>query len=159
MADVGAVWSLQPFVAATTPAGEAAVPKEAKIRLVWEGTDNAYMLAARHGVPTGFGTDILFAAKLAEKQNAYLAHMRTWYTPARALKQATSDNAFILGMSGPRDPYPGALGIIQRGDHADMLWSTETQPKISTWSAIRYQLQADHEGRYDLQEYTMIAET
>ena len=35
--------------------------------------------------------------------------------------QATSQNAFILNMSGPRNPYPGALGVIQKGAHADMI--------------------------------------
>jgi imidazolonepropionase-like amidohydrolase len=47
--------------------------------------------------------------------------MARWYTPAQALKQATADNAFILAMSGPRNPYPGALGVVAKGAHADML--------------------------------------
>ena len=40
---------------------------------------------------------------------------------AQALKQATFDNAFILNLSGLRNPYPGALGVIRKGAHADML--------------------------------------
>ncbi len=35
--------------------------------------------------------------------------------------QATSQNAFSLGMSGPRNPYPGTLGVIQKGAHADLI--------------------------------------
>ena len=47
--------------------------------------------------------------------------MSRCYTPAQALKQATADNAFVLAMSGPRNPYPGALGVIQKGAYAEIL--------------------------------------
>ena len=92
-----------------------------KAQVMWDGTDTAYQLAIKHGVPTGWGSDILFDAKATEEQGKNLSYMTRWYTPAQALKQATADNAFILGMSGPRNPYPGALGVIQKGAHADML--------------------------------------
>jgi imidazolonepropionase-like amidohydrolase len=121
MADAGAVWSMQPFVAETRMDGGASVPEGAKVRTLWTGTDTAYALAIKHGVTTGFGTDILFDAALTEAQGRYLAYMARWFTPAQALKQATADNATILGLSGPRNPYPGALGVIARGAHADLL--------------------------------------
>jgi len=58
----------------------------------------------------------------AVMQNVWLAAMTRWYTPAGAAKAATSDNAFILGMSGPRNPYTaGKLGVIEKGAYADML--------------------------------------
>ena len=75
----------------------------------------------KHGVPTGLGSDILFDAKASERQGQNLAYIKRWYTPAQALVQATSQNAFILNMSGPRNPYPGTLGVIQKGAHADMI--------------------------------------
>jgi imidazolonepropionase-like amidohydrolase len=121
MADAGAVWSMQPFAAETRPDMGAGVPPGAKVRTLWTGTDTAYALATKHNVPMGFGTDILFDAALADAQGTYLSYMTRWYTPAQALKQATSDNAFILELSGPRNPYPGALGVIRKGAHADML--------------------------------------
>jgi imidazolonepropionase-like amidohydrolase len=121
IADAGAVWSLQPFAAETRPDGGAGVPADAKVRQLWTGTDTAYTLAVKHKVPTGFGTDILFDGALCETQGRLLAALTRWYTPAQALVQATSQNAFILGMSGPRNPYPGKLGVIQTGAHADMI--------------------------------------
>jgi imidazolonepropionase-like amidohydrolase len=120
MADSGAVWSIQPFVEALASSG-LSPDMVAKARVMWDGTDTAYQLAVKHGVPTGWGSDILFDAKATEDQGKNLSYMARWYTPSQALKQATADNAFILNLSGPRNPYPGALGVIQKGAHADML--------------------------------------
>ena len=121
IADAGAVWSLQPFAAETRAGGGAGVPADAKVRELWTGTDTAYTLAVKHKVPTGFGTDILFDAAASEAQGKLLSYLTRWYTPAQALVQATSQNAFILNMSGPRNPYPGPLGVIQKGAHADII--------------------------------------
>jgi imidazolonepropionase-like amidohydrolase len=121
MADTGAAWSLQPFVEELDDISKAAPLQVTKKRQIWVGTDTAYSLAVKHGVPTGWGSDILFDAAATERQGENLSYIRRWYTPAQALVQATSQNAFILGMSGPRNPYPGTLGVIQKGAHADMI--------------------------------------
>lgn len=34
---------------------------------------------------------------------------------------ATSDNAELLRMSGPRNPYPGKLGVVEEGALADLI--------------------------------------
>jgi imidazolonepropionase-like amidohydrolase len=34
---------------------------------------------------------------------------------------ATADIAELLALSGPRNPYPGKLGVIQEGAWADLL--------------------------------------
>lgn len=34
---------------------------------------------------------------------------------------ATGDNAELLVLSGPRNPYPGKLGVIEEGALADVL--------------------------------------
>jgi imidazolonepropionase-like amidohydrolase len=34
---------------------------------------------------------------------------------------ATHDNGQLLKLSGPRDPYPGELGVIKEGALADIL--------------------------------------
>ena len=38
---------------------------------------------------------------------------KVWYTPFEALKMATHDKAHLLKLSGPRDPYPGDLGVVK----------------------------------------------
>lgn len=45
-------------------------------------------------------TDILFSAEAAAQRGAKLAKMTRWYTPAEALKMATSDNAALLLVDG-----------------------------------------------------------
>ncbi|GLS29188.1 hypothetical protein SAMN04488498_14710 [Mesorhizobium albiziae] len=37
------------------------------------------------------------------------------------MRQATSTNAELLALSGPRNPYPGKLGVIEEGALADIL--------------------------------------
>ena len=34
---------------------------------------------------------------------------------------ATSGNAELLTLSGPRNPYPGKLGVVEEGAFADLL--------------------------------------
>ena len=47
--------------------------------------------------------------------------MRKWFSPAEVLTMATSTNAELLKLSGPRDPYPGKLGVVEAGALADLL--------------------------------------
>ena len=59
--------------------------------------------------------------RIAARQGKQLAKLVRWYTPAETLKMATSGNAELLALSGPRNPYPGKLGIIEEGALADLL--------------------------------------
>lgn len=34
---------------------------------------------------------------------------------------ATADNAELLALAGPRNPYPGKLGVVEEGALADLL--------------------------------------
>ena len=47
--------------------------------------------------------------------------MRRWYRSAEVPKMATSINGELLAMSGPRNPYPGRLGVVEVGALADLL--------------------------------------
>jgi imidazolonepropionase-like amidohydrolase len=86
-----------------------------------EGTDEAYRLARKLGVRVGWGSDTLFDQKLATRQGAQLAKLKRWFTPVEVLKVATGDNAQLLGLSGPRSPYAGRIGVIEKGALADLL--------------------------------------
>jgi imidazolonepropionase-like amidohydrolase len=113
-------WCLQPFLD-----DEDAVPlppaNRAKFLQVVSGTDTAYQLAIKHQIKVAFGTDILFDAKLASRQGAQLAKLTRWYAPAEVLQQATIRNAELLALSGPRNPYPGRLGVVAKGALADLI--------------------------------------
>jgi imidazolonepropionase-like amidohydrolase len=113
-------WCLQPFLD-----DEDAVPltgdSRAKFLQMTAGTDNAYRLAKRHGVRVAWGTDVLFNQELTARQGKQLAKMVRWFTPAEILTMATATNAELLQMSGPRNPYPGTLGVVEEGALADLL--------------------------------------
>jgi imidazolonepropionase-like amidohydrolase len=121
LAERGIWLSLQPFLEdedaiPTTPGSE----NEAKYKQVAEGTDRAYRLAKRHGVKVAFGTDIQFNPDGAA-QSFYLPKLVRWYAPAEVLKMATGTNGELLALSGPRNPYPGKLGVAEEGALADLL--------------------------------------
>ena len=121
LADKGIWWSLQPFLD-DEDASPVADPVNRKKQLdVFTGTDNAYKLAKKYKVKTAFGTDVLFDAKVASRQTAQLAKMVRWYTPAEALQMATGDNGELMALSGPINPYPGKLGVVEEGAFADLL--------------------------------------
>ena len=121
MADKGIWWSLQPFLNDEDMTPMANPDSQQKQLQMVEGTDNAYKLAKKYKVKTAFGTDTLFSPTGATRQNAQLAKLVNWYSPAEVLKMATADNAELLALSGPRNPYPGKLGVVQEGALADLL--------------------------------------
>jgi imidazolonepropionase-like amidohydrolase len=120
MAEKGTWLSAQPFV---DLAGAAGLPAEnqARMRQVVSGTETLYALAKKYKIKTAWGTDVLFSQALAERQGKGLVDMTRWFTPAEALVMATSTNAELLTLTGPRNPYPGKLGVIEQGALADLI--------------------------------------
>ncbi|MBE9109168.1 amidohydrolase family protein [Nodosilinea sp. LEGE 07298] len=117
------VWvSMQPFLddedANPYPEGSE---NRANQLIVAAGTDNAYNLAKKYNIKTAWGTDTLFNPEGATRRGAKLAKMVRWYSPAEVLRMATSTNASLLALSGPRNPYPGKLGVVEAGALADLL--------------------------------------
>jgi imidazolonepropionase-like amidohydrolase len=122
MAEKGIWWSLQPFMddEDAVPFPEGSDSRRKYLEMV-AGTDNAFKLAKKYNIKTAIGTDVLFDPKLAKRQGAQFAKLVKWYTPFEVLKMATSGNASLLEMSGPRNPYPKKLGVIEEGAYADMI--------------------------------------
>jgi imidazolonepropionase-like amidohydrolase len=63
----------------------------------------------------------LFSSAITERQGFMLTHLTRWHDNADILKMATSVNGELLAMSGPRNPYPGKLGVIEEDALADLL--------------------------------------
>ncbi|HSZ51858.1 MAG TPA: amidohydrolase family protein [Caulobacteraceae bacterium] len=120
MADKGVWLSTQPFIDETD---NAPMTGQSRINLlqVLAGTPNMYGYAKKYGIKTAWGSDLLFSTEVVERQGVLLNHMSRWYSNAEALKMATSGNAELLALSGPRNPYPGKLGVIEDGAYADLL--------------------------------------
>jgi imidazolonepropionase-like amidohydrolase len=121
LADKGIWWSLQPLLDDQDAPPLVNPVSQKKALAVFAGTDNAYRLAKKYKVKTAFGTDILFDARLTNRQGAILAKMARWYSPAEALKMATADNGQLIALSGFINPYPGKLGVVEVGALADLL--------------------------------------
>jgi imidazolonepropionase-like amidohydrolase len=116
------IWlSTQPFPEELGQAFPPGSEERRKFEEVLSGTETTYRLAKKYKLKTAFGTDVLFSAALAERQTALLSSLARWYTPPEILKMATSDNAALLALSGKRNPYPGALGVVEEGALADLL--------------------------------------
>ena len=92
-----------------------------KKHAVVEGTDNAFTWAKTHRVKLAWGTDFLFAPANNTNQNADIVKLTKWLTPSEIVKLVTYDNAQLLALSGPRNPYPGKLGVVEQGALADLL--------------------------------------
>jgi imidazolonepropionase-like amidohydrolase len=92
-----------------------------KKHTVVEGTDNAFKWAKKHNVKLAWGTDFLFDPANNKNQNGDILKLKQWFTPAGALKMITHDNAQLLALSGPRNPYPGKLGVVEVDAMADLL--------------------------------------
>lgn len=121
MRDEGVWWSLQPFLQDEDSNVYPDAARRASQKQVAEGTVNAYAMAQKHGVRTGWGTDILFNPKNTATQGRQLAKLTRFYDPLTLLSQATGVNGELLALSGARNPYPGVLGRIEPGAWADLL--------------------------------------
>jgi len=72
-------------------------------------------------VKLAWGTDFLFVPAQNRKQSTDILKLKQWLTPAEALNLITHDNAQVLLRFGPRNPYPGTLGVVEEGAYADLL--------------------------------------
>ncbi|MEH2626996.1 imidazolonepropionase-like amidohydrolase [Bradyrhizobium sp. AZCC 1719] len=122
---------------------------------VWPGIGRTYELAKKYKIKTAWGTDVLFSAALARQQGAILASLTRWYTPAEALVMATSTNAELLELSGKRNPYPGKLGVVERGGaRRSLARRRQSVRQHRAHCRPRQQLQDHHEGRQNLQKHS-----
>lgn len=116
------VWlSVQALVFVNTPEG-LSPDVEARFKQALTGLDQMFSLVNKKGYKKiGFGTDVIADPALLARQNEEFTLRNKWFEPAEIIRQATSGNAELLAMSGPRNPYPDKLGVIEEGAYADIL--------------------------------------
>jgi imidazolonepropionase-like amidohydrolase len=120
IADKGVWLSTQPFLSEEDTGPLAGQSRLNAVRM-FAGTDSVYALAKQYKVKTAFGSDLLFSSASAQRQGVMLTHLARWYDNVDILRMATSANGELLAVSGPRNPYPGRLGVIEEGALADLL--------------------------------------
>src|SRR5699024_10815828 len=119
----GAWLSIQPFMYEEENSYPEGSENAKKRDFVYKRTEKAYELAQKHHVKTAWGTDLFGSKEKAEMENQRLVALKKWFSPYAILKMATSNNAELLRLSGPRDPYQNKkdLGQIKEGAFADLI--------------------------------------
>ncbi len=120
MADNGIWLSAQPFLS-EEDTGRLAGQSRLNALQVFAGTNTLYPLAKEHKIKTAFGSDLLFSSDLAARQGVMLTHLKRWCENVDILRMATATNGELLALSGPRNPYPGKLGVVEKDALADLL--------------------------------------
>lgn len=93
-----------------------------KHRQAYAGIDNMFKAAKKIGYDKiVFGSDIITDPEMLRRINEEFVHRTKWFTPSEILVQATSKGGELLAMSGPKNPHPGKLGVIEGGAYADVL--------------------------------------
>ncbi len=117
----GVWWCLQPFLQDEDSNAYPDAARRESQRQVAQGTVRAYEMAQKHGIQTGWGTDILFNPRNTPTQGRQLAKLTRFYDPHTLLGQATGRNGELLALSGARNPYPRTVVRIAPGAWADLL--------------------------------------
>ena len=86
-----------------------------------EGLDRLMKASKKYKAKVLFGTDMVASMESKKAQVTEFTLRSSWFSNAEILRQATSINAEALELSGPRNPYPGKLGVIEEGAYADLL--------------------------------------
>jgi imidazolonepropionase-like amidohydrolase len=118
----GAYLSSQSFGFVRTIVRTPTSNRGAKAMMVLDGVDKLMSAAKRLGIPVAFGTDSFGSAEVFTGAPREFGYRLRWFDSLEILKQATSFNARLLELTGPRNPYQaGPLGVIKPGAYADVL--------------------------------------
>ncbi len=113
------IWLSLQVLRASTPDMDPL--RRAKRQPIIENQPRVWAMARDLGVKLAWGTDFLFEPGLNAEQNEHILMLSEWFSPAEILRMVTHDNAQLLALSGPRNPYPGKLGVIAEDALADLL--------------------------------------
>ena len=89
-----------------------------KMAQVRAGQDNLMALIKKHGIKTGFGTDLVFGTYPMIGDEFVLRG--EYFTPFEVMRQATSESAEVVRLAGPLNRH-GNFGEIREGWVADLL--------------------------------------
>ncbi len=119
MKDKDVWWCPQVIVYTDIPKGYTEDQAD-KHREAYAGIDNAFTTAKKIGYDKiGFGTDIITDPAMIARMNDEFTLRTTWFSNVEILRQATSKNGELLGLSNRYNP--GRIGVIEQGALADIL--------------------------------------
>ena len=93
------------------------------IKAMQEQYSNFAPWLLKHNVKVGFASDLLGPAEDGIKSRRYELWWRSqaFGSNFEVLRHLTSTAGELLALCGPRNPYPGRLGVIEEGALADIL--------------------------------------
>ena len=121
LVEKGAFLSTQTGVFLSDPPDSWSEGSKNRQREAKAGLDQMFKLAKKYNAKIAIGSDYVDNGEQKKEQSYELSNRLKWFTAAEILHQATAGNAEILNFSGPRNPYPGKLGVIEEGALADIL--------------------------------------
>lgn len=121
LAEKGAFLSTQTGLFLEEAPADWSEDQRAKQQAAKDGLTVMFAAAKKYKVKIALGTDLVGSAASKQTQAKELSNRLPWFTPAEILRQATANNAELMSWSGPRNPYPGKLGVIEEGAYADIL--------------------------------------
>jgi imidazolonepropionase-like amidohydrolase len=127
MAKEGIWLSFQPFTESSEPTFTPL--QNEKQAIVSTGTASVYeMIRTMPELKVVHGTDIYLNPPDGNKDEVkQMERLLKWFTPFEILKMSTGNVGELLKLCGPRNPYPGDLGVVKVGAYADLL-VTEGNP-------------------------------
>jgi imidazolonepropionase-like amidohydrolase len=94
----------------------------AKIRTVHRQAGDFVKLIKKYKPNIVFADDAFGTEDVVFKQRRYeLGYRASIFGKFETLRQATSSGGEFMALTGPRNPYPGKLGVIEEGALADIL--------------------------------------
>jgi len=127
IADAGAWWSIQPFLADEDANTYPSPEQRAQQQRIAEGTVRAVELGRKHNVRMALGTDILFSPRGTVTQGKQLAKFARWYdnarccgcSPAQCRACRLPGRAILIPRLGRsrREPYADICDRRQSGRH------------------------------------------
>ena len=114
------IWFTSQYLVFTIDIPGLTESQKTKQREVLKSVENFFALATKYNAKLTFGTDLNLGVDTS-LQNKELVMRSKWFTPYEIFVQATSRAGELIALAGPRNPYPGKLGVIEEGAYADML--------------------------------------
>jgi imidazolonepropionase-like amidohydrolase len=114
------IWFTSQYLVFTIDIPSFTEANKAKQKIVLKDTEHFFEMAKEYNAKLTFGTDLVVGAD-ASLQTKELVARKKWFSPFQILVQATSRAGELIALAGPRNPYPGKLGVIEEGAFADLL--------------------------------------
>ena len=103
--------------------GNPDLPMYEKVKVVMDNAETWIKLANKYEVNMGFGTDVVVSSLHTSRgiRDFQMGQWNTSFGTFRTLKALTSDNGKLMALTGKNNPYPGKLGVIEKGAYADII--------------------------------------